>query len=85
MGGLHLPANNPKLGNPEEPVSWISYLDFNAMGRNDAAHAQRPLRHGPAGRKRSKASWLHETCLSSLNWKSDAEKASWTTTFPGAA
>ena len=23
-------ANNPKL-DPEEPVSWISYLDFNAM------------------------------------------------------
>ena len=28
-------ANNPELGkkdyNPEEPVSWILYLDFNAM------------------------------------------------------
>ena len=28
-------ANNPELGeedyNPKEPVSWISYLDFNAM------------------------------------------------------
>ena len=41
MGGLSCifqpfaQANNPELGeedyNPEEPVSWISYLDFNAM------------------------------------------------------
>ena len=38
MGGLSCifpQANNPELGeedyNPEEPVNWISYLDFNAM------------------------------------------------------
>ena len=41
MGGLSCifqpfaQANNPELGeedyNPEEPVSWILYLDFNAM------------------------------------------------------
>ena len=41
MGGLSCifqlfaQANNPELGeedyNPKEPVSWISYLDFNAM------------------------------------------------------
>ena len=62
MGGLSCifqpfaQANNPELGeedyNPEESVSWISYLDFNAM----YAHAQRPLRGGrPARRQRSEA------------------------------
>ena len=69
MGGLSCifqpfaQANNPELGeedyNPEEPVSWISYLDLAVALPEDNA---------------ARLSWLHETCLSSLNWESDAEE-----------
>ena len=64
MGGLSCifqpfaQANNPELGeedyNPEEPVSWISYLDFNAMY---PAAMTLPMPNGPcvARRQRSEA------------------------------
>ena len=63
-------ANNPELGeedyNPEEPVSWISYLDFNAM-----YPAAMTLAVALPEDNAARLSWLHETCLSSLNWESD--------------
>ena len=90
MGGLSCifqpfaQANNPELGeedyNPEEPVSWISYLDFNAMY---PAAMTLPMPNGPCVAvalpedNAARLSWLHETCLSSLNWESDAEEVSY--------
>ena len=90
MGGLSCifqpfaQANNPELGeedyNPEEPVSWISYLDFNAMY---PAAMTLPMPNGPCVAvalpedNAARLSWLHETCLSSLNWEFDAEEVSY--------
>ena len=90
MGGLSCifqpfaQANNPELGEedykPEEPVSWISYLDFNAMC---PAAMTLPMPNGPCVAialpedNAARLSWLHETCLSSLNWESDAEEVSY--------
>ena len=85
MGGLSCifqpfaQANNPELGeedyNPEEPVSWILYLDFNAMY---PAAMTLPMPNGPCAtvalpeENAARLSWLHETCLSGLNWESDS-------------
>ena len=90
MGGLSCifqpfaQANNPELGkedyNPEEPVSWILYLDFNTMY---PAAMTLPMPNGPCVAvalpedNAARLSWLHETCLSCLNWESDAEEVSY--------
>ena len=79
MGGLSCifqpfaQTNNPELGeedyNPEEPVSWISYLDFNAMY---PAAMTLPMPNGPCEAvalpedNAARLSWLHKTCLLSL-------------------
>ena len=79
MGGLSCifqpfaQANNPELGeedyNPEEPVSWISYLDFNAMC---PATMTLPMPNGPCV-----AVALPEDNAARLSWL-----PSWTTTSP---
>ena len=85
MGGLSCifqpfaQAKNPELGeedyNSEEPVSWISYLDFNAMY---PAAMSLPMPNGPCKtvalpeENAARLSWLHDTCLSGLNWESDS-------------
>ena len=90
MGGLSCifqpfaQANNPELGeedyNSEEPVSWISYLDFNAMY---PAAMSLPMPNGPCEtvalpeENAARLSWLHDTCLSGLNWESDSEEVSY--------
>ena len=84
-GELHLPAvaqaNNPELGKDfEETVSWISYLDFNAMY---PAAMTLPMPNGPCKtvalpeQGAARLSWLHKTCLFRLDWKSDAEEVSY--------
>ena len=64
---LHLPAlrssQQPDDYNPEEPVSWISYLDFNAMY---PAAMTLPMPNGPCVAvalpedNAARLSWLHE-------------------------
>ena len=83
MGGLScifqpFAQANPELGeenyNPEEPVSWISYLDFNAMY---PAAMTLPMPNGPCVAvalpedNAARLSWLH------VNWESDAEEVSY--------
>ena len=75
MGGLSCifqpfaQSNNPELGeedyNPEEPVSWISYLDFNAMY---PAAMTLPMPNGPCVAialpedNAARLSWLRSRC-----------------------
>ena len=77
MGGLSC-IFQPRGG--LQPLSWISYLDFNAMY---PAAMTLPMPNGPCVAvalpedNAARLSWLHETCLSSLNWESDAEEVSY--------
>ena len=83
MGGLSCifqpfaQANNPELGeedyNPEEPVSWILYLAAMTLPMPNGPCVAVALPEDNAAR----LSWLHETCLSSLNWESDAGEVSY--------
>ena len=86
---MFLKPQQAAVANFKKPVSWVLYLDFNA--RYSAArtlpNAQRPLQDGcPARRNAARPSWLHDTCLSGLNWKSNSKKVSYlllvATTFP---
>ena len=60
---------------PEEPVSWISHLDFNSMY---PAAMTLPMPNGPCEtialpEEGARLRWLHEMCLSGLDWESNAE------------
>ena len=85
MGGLSCvfqpfaQANNPELGKedcPKKPVSWILYLDFNAMC---SAAMTLPMPNGPcvAVALLEDNAARRDACLSSLSWESDAEEVSY--------
>ena len=72
MGGLlHLPRAGRGGLQPRgaRQLDLVLQLQRHVPGRNDAA----ALPEDNAAR----LSWLHETCLSSLNWESDAEEVSY--------